>query len=179
MAASNLLSAVEHPAADQARGQMLLAATFAGIGFGNAGVHLPHAMSYPVAGMVRDYVPDGYKVDHPLIPHGMAVVLNAPAVFRFTASADPKRHLQAAQLMGADVSAVKEEDAGELLASTLIQLMRRCGIPNGLSSVGYDQGDIPGLVAGALQQQRLTKLSPRACGEAELAALFADAMRYW
>jgi alcohol dehydrogenase class IV len=109
----------------------------------------------------------------------MAVVLNAPAVFRFTAVADPRRHLHAAALMGADVSGVSDEESGELLASTLVDLMRRSGMPNGLGGVGYDRQDIPGLVAGALQQQRLTKLSPRPCGEDDLAALFADAMRYW
>ncbi len=116
---------------------MLLAATFAGIGFGNAGVHLPHGMSYPVSGMVRDFIPAGYRTRRPLIPHGMSVILNSPAVFRFTAQADPDRHLEAARLLGADVAGVRPEDAGEILAGAIIAIMRQTGMPNGLKAVGY------------------------------------------
>ena len=104
MVARYLVRSMTDPSDDEAHGAMLLAATFAGIGFGNAGVHLPHGMSYPVSGMVRDFVPAGYRTRRPLIPHGMSVILNSPAVFRFTAPADPQRHLEAARLMGADVA---------------------------------------------------------------------------
>ena len=179
MVSRSLVRAVEDPSDDEARSQMILASCFAGIGFGNAGVHLPHGMSYPVAGMVRDYVPAGYVSDHPIIPHGLAVVLNAPAVFRFTAPADPQRHLYAARLMGVDVSGTRPEDAGELVASALVGLMRRTGMPNGLSAVGYGPGDVPALVAGTTPQQRVTKLCPRPFDEAELAQLFLDSMRCW
>jgi len=179
MVSRSLVRAVEDPSDDEARSQMILASCFAGIGFGNAGVHLPHGMSYPVAGMVRDYVPAGYVSDHPIIPHGLAVVLNAPAVFRFTAPADPQRHLYAARLMGVDVSGTRPEDAGELVASALVDLMRRTGMPNGLSAVGYGPGDVPQLVAGTTPQQRVTKLCPRPFDEAELAQLFLDSMRCW
>ena len=57
--------AVADPSDDEARSAMCLAAALAGIGFGNAGVHLPHGMSYPVAGMVESYVPEGYAIDYP------------------------------------------------------------------------------------------------------------------
>jgi hydroxyacid-oxoacid transhydrogenase len=179
MVSQNIVRAIEDPSDDEARGQMLLAASLAGIGFGNAGVHLAHGMSYPVSGIVRDYVPEGYGPDHPIIPHGMSVILNAPAVFRFTAPANPERHLYAAQLMGVDISDADLQDAGELLASAIVDLMRRTGIPNGLSAVGYGPDDVPRLVAGTLPQQRVTKLSPRSFNEKELEQLFLDSMSCW
>ena len=179
MMAQNIRRAVENPEDDEARSQMLLAATYAGIGFGNAGCHLPHGMSYPVSGMVRDFRPEGYEVDHPIIPHGMSVILNAPAVFRWTAQVNPERHLYAAELLGADVSDAKPEDAGEVLAGAIIDLMRAVGMPNGLAAVGFESDDIPALVEGTLPQHRVTKLSPRPAGPDDLRELFAGAMRYW
>jgi hydroxyacid-oxoacid transhydrogenase len=177
--AKHLVRAVTDPSDVEARGQMLLAATFAGIGFGNAGVHLPHGMSYPVSGMVRDFVPAGYPGDRPLIPHGMSVILNAPAVFRFTASANPARHLEAARLLGAETADARAADAGEVLAQAIITLLRQTGMPNGLRAVGYLPADVDALVAGTIVQHRVTKLSPRPAGEAELKQLFLSSMVLW
>ena len=179
LVAANVVRAMNDPADDAAREAMLLAATFAGIGFGNAGVHLPHGMSYPVSGMVRDFVPAGYEVGHPLIPHGMSVILNAPAVFRFTAGANPARHLEAARLLGADASGATVDDAGEVLASAIIAVMRATGMPNGLSAVGFTPRDVGELVAGTLPQHRVTSLSPRPASATDLSAIFLDAMAYW
>jgi hydroxyacid-oxoacid transhydrogenase len=174
-----LIRAVENPGDDEARAMMLLAASFAGVGFGNAGVTLPHGMSYPVSGMVRGYRAEGYPDDHPMVPHGMAVVLNAPAAFRFTAPACPERHLQAAEALGADVSKAKLQEAGRIVSDRVIQFMKRLNIPNGLSAVGYTKADIPKLVEGTLPQHRVIKLSPRPVGPEELAQIFEDAMAYW
>ena len=102
MVTENIVRAATDPSDNEARAGMMLAATMAGVGFGNAGCHLPHGMSYPVSGMVVDFLPDGYPPGQPIIPHGMSVILNAPAVFRFTAPKDPDRHLHAAMLMGAE-----------------------------------------------------------------------------
>ncbi|HZN36546.1 MAG TPA: hydroxyacid-oxoacid transhydrogenase [Pirellulaceae bacterium] len=171
--------AVSDTSDDEARSQMCLAASMAGIGFGNAGVHLPHGMSYPVAGMVKRFRPSGYAVDHPLVPHGMSVILHTPAVVRFTAPACPERHLRAATALGADTRGTAPADAGEVLAQRVIHFMRLLKMPNGLAAIGYEASDIPALVRGTLPQHRVTKLSPVPAGEAELTELFRASLKVW
>ncbi|MGE0812860.1 MAG: hydroxyacid-oxoacid transhydrogenase [Vicinamibacterales bacterium] len=179
MVSAYLVRAFDDPGDDEARAQMLLAASYAGVGFGNAGVHLPHGMSYPVSGLVRGYRAPGYGLTHPLVPHGMSVILNAPAVFRFTAPASPARHLQAAEALGVDISGVAPDDAGAVLADRIVWFMERLGVPNGLEAIGYTSSDIPALVEGTLPQHRVTKLSPRPAAADDLARLFEDAMAAW
>jgi hydroxyacid-oxoacid transhydrogenase len=176
MVARYLVRAVEDPADDEARANMILASAYAGIGFGNSGVHLPHGMSYPVSGMVKSYFAPGYPDDHALVPHGYSVVLNAPAVFRFTAAADPRRHLEAAEALGGKVSGVLPADAGKVLADCITWFIERLKLPNGLCALGYTLSDVPALVEGTLPQHRVTKLSPRPAGREELASLFEDAL---
>ncbi len=163
----------------EARDGMMFAATLAGIAFGNAGVHLPHGMSYAVAGQVKSFCPHGYPQDEPMVPHGMSVIVNAPAVFRFTADACPERHLDAARWLGADVAGATNADAGEIVAQRLIALMQSTGIPNGVGGVGYVPDDVDSLAAGAWAQQRLIKNAPKAVTENDLAGLFHGAMKYW
>ena len=179
MASKNIIRVIQNPADDEARSQMMIAATMAGIGFGNAGVHLPHGMSYPVSGMARSYIPEGYPADHAIIPHGMSVVLNAPAVFRFTGMANPERHLEAARLMGTDIAKAKKEDAGEILASAFVTLMKKTGMPNGLAAVGYTAKDVGKLVEGTLPQRRVLNISPRPVTPDNLRALFLESMTCW
>ncbi len=179
LVAANLVRALDDPEDDEARGQMLLAAAFAGIGFGNAGVHLPHGMSYPVSGMVRDYIPPGYPADHPIVPHGMSVILHAPAVFRWTAPTNPALHLQAAQMMGVDTRSAAPEDAGELLAGAIVDIMHKTGMPNGLKAIGFRETDVDKLVEGTLPQHRVTKLAPKPASAADLRQLFLDSMTCW
>jgi hydroxyacid-oxoacid transhydrogenase len=179
MVARYIVRAVKDPSDDEARSNMLLAASYAGVGFGNAGVHLPHGMSYPVSGHVRTYRAPGYEVPHALVPHGFSVILNAPAVFRFTASANPARHLEAAEALGVDVAGVRAADAGKALADRITWFMRELKVPNGLRAIGYSSADIPALVDGTLPQHRVTKLSPRLAGPEELSALFEEAMVAW
>lgn len=179
MTAANLARAIDDPEDDEARAEMLMAAAFAGIGFGNAGVHLPHGMSYPVAGMVRDFRPPGYPGDHALAPHGMAVILNAPAVFRWTAPTNPELHLYAARLMGADTSSAAPGDAGEVLAGAIIDIMRKTGMPNGLAALGFTAADVDKLVEGTIPQHRVTKLSPKPATPGDLRQLFLDSMVIW
>lgn len=163
----------------EARDEMMYAATLAGIAFGNSGVHVPHGMAYSVAGLVRDYRPEGYPQDEPMVPHGMSVIVNAPSVFRFTASACPERHIHGAACLGADVKGATAADAGEIVATQLIKMMKATGIPNGVGGVGYFEADIAGLTKGAWAQQRLITNAPREVSEGDLSGLYRGAMRYW
>jgi len=163
----------------EARVHLALAANYAGIGFGNAGVHVPHAVAYPIAGLVRDFVPPGYRTRHPLVPHGLSVILPAPAVFRFTYATSPERHLRAAELLGVPVAGLSEAERREALPGALIALMRDIGIPSGLRAIGYAERDVPALIEGTLKQPRLLSGAPRAIGAPELEGILRDAMQYW
>jgi alcohol dehydrogenase class IV len=175
--ADSFRTAVHHGDDETAREQMALAATFAGMGFGNAGVHIPHANAYPVAGRVRDFHPEGYPADHAMVPHGMAVSLTAPAAFRFTFDADPERHVRAAEMLAP--GAERPKDDHDFLPSVLADLMRDIGIPNGLGAVGYAEGDVPDLVEGTLKQQRLLATAPREVTEEDAAAILRDSLELW
>ncbi len=160
-----------------ARGQMALAATMAGLGFGNAGVHIPHANAYPIAGRVKDFRPEGYPADEPMVPHGMAVSLTAPGAFRFTFEAAPERHLRAASLLAPDLD--RADDPREQLPRAVVALMRDIGIPNGIGGVGYDEGDVGDLVAGTLKQQRLLATAPRPVTDEDLEQIYQGSIENW
>ncbi len=170
-------TAVRDGGDESAREQMAMAATFAGLGFGNAGVHIPHANAYPIAGRVRDYRPEGYPEGEAIVPHGMAVSLTAPEAFRLTFEASPDRHLRAARLL--DPDADPSTDGPDVLPAVLTRLMRDIGIPPGLAAVGYGEGDVDDLVAGALQQQRLLATAPREVTAEDLAGVFLRSMELW
>ncbi|NUO35400.1 MAG: iron-containing alcohol dehydrogenase, partial [Dermatophilaceae bacterium] len=155
---------------------------FAGLGFGNAGVHVPHANAYPVAGRVRDFHPDGYPGGEPMVPHGMAVALTAPEAFRWTFEADPGRHLAAARLLAPDGAAARSDRSPEprdVLPRVLVDLMRDIGMPNGLSAVGYCEADVPDLVEGSLRQQRLLATAPREVDADALAGVLSRSLQLW
>jgi alcohol dehydrogenase class IV len=163
----------------EARTYMSMASSFAGIGFGNAGVHIPHALGYPIAGLVRDWLPAGYDVDHPMVPHGLATAITAPASFRFTAPTSPERHARVAELMGVQTSGLSATEAAQKLPDALIQLLRDLDCPNGLSELGYTEADIPEMVEGGWKQQRLLVGSPRPLTKENLADIFRDSMVLW
>lgn len=175
--ASAFRRAVRDGADLAAREEMALAATFAGLGFGNAGVHIPHANAYPLAGQVRDFHPDGYPAAEPLVPHGMAVALTAPEAFRFTFDADPARHLRAAELLGGTPRRPSADR--DLLPQVLTELMQDIGLPNGIGAVGFTEADVPDLVDGALKQQRLLATAPLPVTADDLAAILRRSVELW
>jgi hydroxyacid-oxoacid transhydrogenase len=175
--ASSFRRAVLHGDDVEARREMALAATFAGLGFGNAGVHIPHANAYPIAGQVRDFRPADYPDAEAMVPHGMAVALTAPEAFRFTFEASPQRHRRAAQLLEPDAD--PPSDAAALLPEVLVRLMRDIGIPDGIGAVGFGSNDVDDLVDGAVKQQRLLATAPRKATPDDLGTIFRRSMSLW
>ena len=162
---------------DAARADMAMAATFAGLGFGNAGVHVPHANAYPIAGRVRDFHPKDYPAHEPMVPHGMSVSLTAPEAFRFTFDAAPERHLRAAELL--DPRGDLGGEPAEVLPRVLIALMRDIDIPGGIGAVGYGEDDVPDLVEGTMKQQRLLATCPKPVTEDDIAGIFRRSVSLW
>jgi hydroxyacid-oxoacid transhydrogenase len=160
-----------------ARSDMMLAATFAGMGFGNSGVHIPHANAYPIAGLVKTYRPKGYPQDEPMVPHGQSVSLTAPEAFRFSFPSAPERHLRAAAMLAPAMDRLN--DAAEQLPAAVIDLMRDIDIPNGIGAVGYTEADIPDLVPGTMKQQRLLATCARPVDEDDIAGIFARSIQNW
>ncbi|MEM9533698.1 MAG: hydroxyacid-oxoacid transhydrogenase [Pseudomonadota bacterium] len=171
-----MVRAVNDPQDAEARAQVMWAATLAGIAFGNCGVHLPHGMSYSVATCAGDFMPAGYPLDHPVVPHGMSVIISAPAVFTLTAAASPERHLSAARWLGANIADAGEDDAGIVLAEHLRLLMGQSDMPIGLVNLGYQESDIERLTSGAIVQERLLSNAPVAVDRELLGGLFTAAM---
>ncbi len=160
----------------EARGYMMLAATMAGVGFGSAGVHIPHSCAYPIASLKHEYQPPGYPDDHPFVPHGHSVIVTAPAAFRFTYDAMPERHNQVAELLAGEPIT----DAGpDTLPDILRQLMRDIDAPRGVAELGYVEDDIPALVDGALKQQRLLAVAPKEVTDQDLHHIITASMTNW
>jgi alcohol dehydrogenase class IV len=174
ISARNLVEAVQ--GSESARDKLAWAATLAGVAFGNAGVHVPHAMAYAVAGLVRDFRMNGYPQDEPMVPHGVSVIVNAPSAFRFTASTSPERHARAAVHLGANFRDVTLDNAGSAIAEALVEMMTKARVPVRLREVGYTNADVPALVKGTIVQKRLLSNAPRDVGEAELVELFEGAL---
>ncbi len=159
----------------EARGRMMLAASIAGIGFGSAGTAIPHACAYPIASLRHTYKSPGYP-EYPFVPHGFAVVVTAPAAFRFTYSADPEKHQKAAELLAGKPLPNADENT---LPNVLIQLMKDVGAPSGLRELDYGEDDIDDLVSGAIKQQRQLTIAPREAGPDELANIFRESLQNW
>ena len=174
-----LVRAVNDAADSEARTEMMYAAMLAGIAFNAAGCHLPHGLSYAVSGLTKDWHVAGYPEGRSLVPHGMAVVLNNPSVWRYTAPCCPERHLHGARCLGADTRAAAAGDAGEVLAARVIELMRATAMPNGLTALGFDESHVAALTAGAEPQYRVIRNAPQDVAREDLAGLFRAAMRYW
>ena len=162
----------------EARDQLMWGATLAGMAFGNSGTHLPHGLSYGVTHLMQDITTDAYEVESPFIPHGISVIAAAPAVFRYTAAGAPKRHLEAANSLGANAGDAGDDEAGEVVAGRIIELMKKTAMPNGIGDLGFGEADVKPLAASAARQVRSIANSPRETNLQDIENIYADAISY-
>ena len=179
IAGTYLDRAVNDTSDQEARDQLMWAASLAGMAFGNSGTHMPHALSYGVTHLMRDITTKDYEVKTPFVPHGISVIVSAPACFRYTAEAAPERHLEAAGFLQADQKGAGLEDAGEVLSKRMIELMQQTHMPNGLSGVGFGSADIKAMAASSVRQARAIANAPRESNLVDLENIYADAISYW
>ena len=178
LAGKYFVRAVRDAGDKEARHGLSWAATLAGVAFGNAGVHLPHAMSYAVAGLSKTYQCAGYPSEAPFVPHGISVVVGAPSVFRATAACSPERHTEAAIALGAETRGRSPTEAGEILSDRLIALMRATNVPLGLEALGFARSATDALVVGTLLQKRLVDNAPLAVNDATMRRMFEGSFVY-
>jgi len=174
-----LVRGVNDESDTESRDKLMWGATLAGIAFGNCGTHLPHAMSYGITHLMHNITTDGYPIESPFVPHGISVVVNAPAIFQYTAEATAERHMEGAQCLGADTSGATKEDAGEVLSKRLVQLMRDTRMPNGLSGVGFDASHVKALAESSIRQARAIANAPRDSNLVDIENMYNNALSYW
>ena len=162
----------------EARDQLMWGASLAGMAFGNSGTHLGHALSYGVTHLMQDVTTEGYPMKSPFVPHGISVAVSTPAIFRYTAAAAPERHFEAASYLQSDLKGAGVDDSGEALAKRIIELMRKTGVPNGLSGIGFGPDDVPALAASSARQVRAIANSPRETNLVDIENIYAAAMSY-
>jgi len=162
----------------EARDQLMWGASLAGMAFGNSGTHLAHAMSYGVTHLMRDITTKDYPVQSPFIPHGISVVVSAPAIFRYTAEGAPERHLEAASYLNSDLRDAGNDDAGEVVAERLLQLMKQTGMPNGLNELGFSADDVKAMSASSVRQGRAIANAPRETNLQDIENIYSAALSY-
>jgi alcohol dehydrogenase len=170
-----LRRAVANPNDIEARYYMMLGASIAGIGFGHAGVHLPHAMAYPIAGMVEKWYPPDYDFGYAIVPHGISTAIPAAYAFRYLAKFYPERFAEVLRIMGIETSNDPKE-ISETISEYYLHLLEDLSIPTKLRDIGFSESHLDKLVEGTLAQRRLLEQSPKRLSREELKKIFMEAI---
>ncbi len=178
IAGQYLVRGVNDASDHEARDALSWGASLAGMAFGNSGTHLAHAMSYGVTHLMHDITTEDYAVESPFIPHGISVVVSAPAIFRYAAEGAPERHLEAAKYLNADTNGAGRHDAGEIVATRLLELMKDTSMPNGLNALGFSVDDVKALAASSIRQGRAIANAPRETNLQDIENIYSAALTY-
>lgn len=166
LVAKYLRRACHNPYDLEARTNMLLAAHLGGA-FGNAGVYIPHAFSYPLAGKKHD------------IPHGIGVCVTAPASLEFIASISAPKLKKVAKLMGKNVDNMPDKEAAYAAKDAVVELMKDIDFPSGIEALGFSESDIDALSNDAIKLQRLLVCSPRPVKLEDIRGIYKKSLKNW
>ncbi|MBA7615747.1 Long-chain-alcohol dehydrogenase 1 [subsurface metagenome] len=147
----------------EARYNMSLGATVAGLAFGSGGVGAVHALAY-----VLD---TEYHMSH-----GRTNAIMLPYVVDYNKTGDLNKYARIAQAMGEKTEGLSDYQAVERLVLRLHQLLADVGIPDKLSAYGISADDLPKLVAGGMKQSRLFVPNPRDLTEADVEKIYRSAL---
>jgi len=169
-----LRRAVGDPFDLEARYYMTLGASIAGIGFGHAGVHVPHAMGYPIAGNVREWYPEDYEFGYPISPHGISTAIPASYTFRYLTPFAFEKLGEVAEILKVGHRDMDAKELSDSIFEYYIHLLEQLRVPTTLKELGFSKEDIPLLVDGTLAQKRLIGLSPKEIKKKDLETLFGE-----
>jgi alcohol dehydrogenase class IV len=143
----------------EARGEMLLAAFYAGICIASSGTNAVHALSYPLGGRYR-------------IAHGVSnAVLLAP-VFAANKDACVSKLAGIAHLTGKSVEGLTEAAKADVLVKALAELSKDLGIPGTLTELGIPPEDLDSIVDAALEVKRLLDNNPKVLSRDDIRRIY-------
>lgn len=144
----NLPTAYKEPDNIEARSNMSLAATMAGLAVASGGLGANHALAYVLG---TDY--------H--LSHGRSNAVLLPYIIDFNRLSSPQRYAEIARALGISIAGLSVDEGGKRLVEYLTKLLKLLGVSTHLSSYGVSRKDIPVMVEGAMKQSRLFVYNPR------------------
>ena len=147
----------------EARYNMSLGATVAGLAFGSGGVGAVHALAYVLDTEWH-------------MSHGRTNAIMLPYVVDYNKIGNPAKYARIAQTMGENTAGLTDYQAAERLVIRLHQLLADVGIPDKLGAYGITADDLPKLVAGGMMQSRLFAVNPRDLTEKDVEQIYRNAL---
>jgi alcohol dehydrogenase len=136
-----------------ARGQQQIAATMAGIAFGNSQVGMVHAMAHTIGGKYG-------------VPHGIANGILLPYCIMYNLDECPDRYAMVAEAMGVKKEGMSDTEAGEAAANAIWELTKKMGLPQKLREVGVPEDGLEECAEASLYDGSIV-YNPKAITESE------------
>jgi alcohol dehydrogenase class IV len=147
----------------QARYNMLLAATLAGMAFTSGGLGAVHGLSYPLG---TEY--------H--MSHGKSNAIMLPHIMKFNISGNMEKYADIAEAMGECVDGMSPYEAAKMAVEAVKQLLKIVNISYKLSDYGIAKKDVKKLVEGGMKQARLFVPNPKDPSEKDVEGIYEDAL---